>query len=161
MKHLELEKELTRRMKKRRVIGLAVCAVLLTIAIVFTVLYEQSKVVHEVGFGPIKHQSVTYNTDLLWGLMISWVPLIPLVIVVICDYLFVKFHTVQVGDDYITLHRGFSSIALYINGEERDSIILNGYHLEAALSDGSKVHVALGKWSAYLTFTNGHPPIDL
>ena len=50
---------------------------------------------------------------------------------------------------------------LYINGEYKDGLLLFGYHLEATLSDGTKVNVAIGKWSAHMTFSNGHPPIDL
>jgi len=160
MKHLELEKRLKAHIRKRRIIEAALSAVFLIILIVFAVLYEQSKTVEEIAWGPITHQSVTYNKDFLWGIMVGVLGYIPFVIFLIADFIFPKIVTFEINDDYITFYRGLIHTNLYINGELNDSITF-GYYLEATLSDRTKVNVALGKWSAHFTFTNGHPPIDV
>lgn len=45
--------------------------IFLTTIIVFSILYGQSKVVEEIGWGSIKHQSVSYNYDLTWGILVG------------------------------------------------------------------------------------------
>lgn len=160
MKHLELEKRLKAHIRKRRIIEAALSAVFLIILIVFAVLYEQSKTVEEIAWGPITNQSVTYNKDFLWGIMVGVLGYIPFVIFLIADFIFPKIVTFEINSDYITFYRGLIHTNLYINGELNDSITF-GYYLEATLSDRTKVNVALGKWSAHFTFTNGHPPIDV
>lgn len=71
MKHIELEQELRVRIRRRRIIESVLSIVFLAIAITFAVLYEQSKVVEEIGWGPIRHQSVTYNYDFAWGILVG------------------------------------------------------------------------------------------
>ena len=161
MKHITLENELKTRIRKRRIAEAILTMIFLTVTIVFNVLYEQSAVVEEITFGPIKHQSVIYNTDLLWGIFLGFFGLTPSFIFLIADFFASKVVTFEISDDYITFYRGVFGTDLYINGEYKDGLLLFGYYLEATLSDGTKVHVALGKWSAHFTFSNGHPPIDL
>ncbi len=153
MKHTELENELKKRIRKRRISATVWSVAFLVIVIVFGVLYGQSKVVEEIGFGPIKHQSVTYNQNFTWGILVGVLGLTISGIFLIADCIFSQVITFETGGDYITFYRGFVHTNLYVNGEERDSISL-GYHLEAKLSDGTKVNVALGKWSAHFTFSN-------
>ena len=160
MKHLELEKRLKAHIRKQRIIEAALSAVFLIILIVFAILYEQSKVIDEIGWGPIKHQSITYNRDFMWGIMVGVLGYIPSVIFLISDFIFSKLITFEINNDYVTFYRGLVHTNLYINGELNDSITF-GYYLEATLSDRTKVNVARGKWSAHFTFTNGHPPIDV
>jgi hypothetical protein len=161
MNYIELEEKLRKRIKKRRIIEAALIVAFLIIVIVFSVLYEQSKVVEEISFGPIKYQDITYNNDFTWGILVGALGFIPTVIYLICDFIFSKLVTFEVGNDYITFYRGIAHINLYVNGEYKDGLSLYGYYLEAALSDNTRVNVALGKWSAHFTFTNGHPPIDV
>jgi hypothetical protein len=117
--------------------------------------------VEEIGFGPIKHQSVTYNRNFTWGILVGVFGLTFLGIFLISDCIFSQAITFETGGDYITFYRGIAHINLYVNGEYKDGLSLYGYYLEAALSDNTRVNVALGKWSAPFTFTNGHPPIDV
>ena len=124
-------------------------------------LYEQSRVVEEVGWGPIKYQNVSYNNDLTWGILVGALGFIPAIIFLIGDFVFGKLATFEVNGDFITFYRGLLHNNLYINGELKDSLTLFGYYLEAPLSDRTKVNVALGKWSAHMTFSNGHAPIDV
>lgn len=161
MKHTALEQELNNRIHKRRWILAAVCGVFLVIALVFTLLYEQSRVVTEIGWGPFQYQHTEYNDNYLWGILVGVLGLTLPGSFLIGDCLYSKVRTVEVNGDYITLYRGAGHVNLYVNGEQKDSLSLFGYHLEASLSDRTNVYVALGKWSAHLTFSNGHPPIDL
>lgn len=161
MKYIALENALRSRMRKRRIIEVILCAVFLIIAVVFKTLYDQSKVVEEIGWGPFAYQSVTYNNDFLWGIMLGLLGFILSIIFLITDFVFSKLATMEVSGDYITFYRGLAHINLYVNGEYKDGLSLFGYYLEASLSDGTKVNVALGKWSAHLTFSNGHQPIDI
>ena len=160
MKHIELENELNCHIRKRRIISCVIGAVFLVIAIVFSVAYVQSRTVNEIDLGPINYEIVTYNHDLAFGILIGWLGLLPCVALIILDRIRSKPITVNVGGDYITLYRGLLSVNLYVNGEYKDGLSF-GYHLEAPLSDGSRVSVALGKWSAYMTFSNGHPSIKI
>ena len=161
MKHIELENALKKRIKKRRRIAGVLSIIFLIIVVVFGVLYEESKVVEEIGFGSIKYQSVTYNYNFLWGILVGWLGFIPSIVFLIEDFLFSKLVTIEVQGDYITFYRGIIHRNLYVNGEYRDGLSLFSYYLETSLSDGTKVTVALGRWSAHLTFSNGHAPIDV
>lgn len=160
MKHITLENELKNRIKKRRIIIASVCALFFLIAIIFMIAYDGSREIKEIGEGIISYRTVTYNHDFAWGILIGWLLFSPLIIILIADLIFSKTVTVKVGEDHITFYRGLAHTSLYVNGEYKDGLSY-GYHLEAPLSDGTKVYVALGKWSAHLTFSNGHPPIDI
>ncbi len=160
MNHIMLEDELRNYIRKRRIIEGVVCAVFLVILVVFVALYEQSRAVEEVDWGFKTHYVVTYNNDYLWGILIGSLGTILLGIWLIADFVFSRFTTVEVNGDYITLYRGVLHSNLYVNGEYKDGMVM-GYYLEATLSDRTKVNVALSKWSAHLTFTNGYPPIDI
>ena len=161
MKHLVLEDELKRCAGKRRIVEMIVCAVFLAIAICFTVLYEQSKVVEELDYFFGKYQQVSYNRDFLWGILVGWLGFFPSLILWICDVLLTKIVTIPIGEDYLTFYRGMLHINLYVNGEYKDGLVFSGYYLETSLPDGTKVNVALGKWNAHFTFSNGHPSIDI
>ena len=158
MKHIALEQELRARDRKHRIMEAMIGGIFLIVTVVFAALYEQSKVVEETGLGLYKY--VTYNTDFLWGILVGALGLTVSAIVLISDFVFSKLVTVQVDSDYITLYRGLRSTNLFVNGECQDTLFMS-YYLEGTLTDGSKVNVALGKWSAHLTFTNGCPPIDV
>jgi len=160
MKHIELENELRARIRKRRTIEAILSIIFWIIVIVFTVLYEQSKIVEEIGWGMFKYQSVSYNHNFLWGILVGALGFIPSIIFLIGDFVFSKLVTFEINGDYLTFYRGVAHTKLYVNGECKDGRSL-GYYLEATLTDGTKVNVALGKWSAHLTFSNGHPPIDV
>lgn len=160
MNHTQLEQQLNLRMRKRVFIEAALSAAFLGITILFAVLYAQSAVVSEVSIGPIKHQSVTYNYNFSYGILVGVLGLIPSLIFWAVDVLFSRLVTFGVGSDFVTFYRGILHTNLYVNGVQKDSASYRHY-LEATLSDGSKVNVALGKWSAHITFSNGHPPMDV
>ncbi len=160
MNHIILENTLKAHIRKRRVIESITSTVFLVVLIAFAVLYGKSRVVEEVDWGFIIHRTVTYNDDFLWGILLGSLGTILFGILLIADFVFSRFTTVEVNSDYITLYRGVLHTNLYVNGEYKDGMAI-GYYLEATLSDRTKVNVALSKWSAHLTFTNGYPPVDI
>ena len=124
---------------------------------------------HNMNYHNITHKiyslkymiNVTYNYNFSWGILIGALGFIPSVIFLIGDFIFAKLATFEVNGESITFYRGLLHNNIYVNGELKDSLTLFGYYLEAPLLDGSKVNVALGKWSVHITFSNGHNPIDL
>lgn len=160
MKHIELEKGLNAHIRKRRIIEAVLGVVFLVIGIVFTVLLEESKVVEEVGEGIFTYQYVTYYDNYVMGIVVGIMGFIPSVLFLLVDLLCSKVVTFQINRDMLTFYRGFIHTKLYVNGEEKGGIS-SGYYFEATLSDGSKVTVMRGKYTAHLVFSNGHPPIDV
>ena len=160
MKHIELEKELNAHIRKRRIVEAVLSVVFLVIGVTFNVLREESRVVETIGEGLFTYQYVTYNNDFLWGIIVGILGFFPSVLFLFADLLCSKVVTFQINRDILTFYRGFIHTKLYVNGEERGGVV-SGYHFEATLSDGSKVTVMRGKYSAHLVFSNGHPPIDV
>ena len=164
MKHLELEKELTAKIRKRRLIEGGITLLFIVIGIVFCVLYEQSRVVETIKgegilAGLMNYQSVTYNENLKLGIAFGFAGAFIPASFLLGDFLYSKFETVEVCGTYITLYRSMNKNYLYENGECIASGA--GYYLETKLSDKIRVTVSFGKWSAHMTFSNGHPPIDI
>ncbi len=156
MKHLELEKELTAEIRKRRLIECGVTAFLLVMGIIFAVLHENSKVYEESFFGGYY---VTDSNMVLYWLTAGFFMAAPIsAIILFIDFLYSKFETVEACGGYITLYRGIPKNYLYFNGELKGSSA--GYYLEAKLSADTTATVSFGKWSAHMTFSNGHSPID-
>ena len=160
MKHIELEKKLNAHIRKRRIVEAVLGVVFLVIGITCNVLREESRVVEEIGEGIFTYQYVTYNNDFLWGIMVGIMGFIPSVLFLLVDLLCSKVVTFQINRDMLTFYRGLIHTKLYVNGEEKGGIS-SGYYFEATLSDGSKVTVMRGKYTAHLVFSNGHPPIDV
>lgn len=157
MKHIELEKELTAKIKKRRLVECGVTAFLLAFGILFAVLYENSKVYEEGFLGAL---GVVKSNMALYWLMVGFFMAAALwAIVPIIDLLHSKFETFEACGGYITLYRGMFANYLYFNGELKASSA--AYYLEAKLPGGTKVTVSFGRWSAHITFSNGHLPIDI
>ena len=156
MKHLELEKELTAKIKKRRLIEGGVTAILFALGILFAVLYENSKVYEESFLGGywVKESNIVFY----WFMAGCFMAAAIFAIFLFVDFLHSNFRTVEYHGGYITFYRGLLKSYLYFNGELKGSSA--GYYLEANITAGTKVTVAIGKWSAHMTFSNGHHPID-
>ena len=155
MKHLELEKELTSKIRKRRIIECGVTAGLFAFAILFAVLYENSKVYKESFLGDLVTDS---NIVFYWLMAGGFMAAVLCAIILFVDFLHSNFRTVEYHGGYITFYRGMSKCYLYFNGDLKGSSA--GYYLEANLTAGTKVTVSIGRWSAHMTFSNGHSPID-
>lgn len=151
MKHLELEKELTATIRKRRLIEGGVTVLLLVMGILFAVLHENSKVYEESFLGG--NWVADSNMTLYWLMAGSLFAAAICAIVLFIDFLYSKFETVEACGGYITLYRGMLKNYLYFNGELRGTSA--GYYLDAKLPNGTKVTVSFGKWSTHMTFSNG------
>ncbi len=159
MKHIALENELKKHIRKMRMVEIVLCVVSLVIVIAFGIAYEQSKVVETIGIGPFQYQSITYNTDFMWGIMVGVLLFIPSIITLICDIIFIQYTTIEVNGYYVTVYRGMVHNNLYVDGVYQDGLFLVVHHLETSLPDGTKVFVSLGKWSTHFSFSNGQPSI--
>jgi len=156
-----LEAYLKKRIQKRRITESLFCLGSLAVMVLFIVLYALSKEVTEIESVFGTYQTVMYNPDFIYGIGFGLMALTVFTTILICDLLGSKLHTLEVGGAAVTLYRGLFHTKLYVNGTLADSLTFSGYHMEALLPDGSKVNVALGKWSAHLTFSNGAEAVDV
>lgn len=156
---ISLEKELKQHIRRRRITETLLCLFFLAIAIGFAVAYEESRVVDEIDFGFYTHQSITYNYDLGFGVLAGGMGLLFCGCFLLVDLLCCKVASIQVGNDHLVFYIGFSRPILYVNGMAHRA--QRAHYLEAPLSDGSRAIVSIGKWSSHISFTNGHPAVDL
>lgn len=160
MQYTELEKKLKKRVRIQRLVKAVLSVVFFAITMIFYVLYENSKVVEDIGLELISYQEITYNTNYLFGVMVGLLGLIPSAWFLLMDFLITKIVSVKVGHDVITFYRGAFGSILYINGEQKDSKRYARY-LEGILSDGTHVTVMVrGTRKGRFIFSNGHPPIE-
>ena len=160
MQYTELENKLKKRVRIQRIVKAVLSVVFFAITMIFYVLYENSKVVEDIGMELISYQSITYNTDYLFGVMVGLLGLIPSAWFLLMDFLITKIVSVKVGRDVIVFYQGALGSTLYINGEQKDSKGY-GHYLEGILSDGTLVTVLVrGTRKGRFIFSNGHPPIE-
>jgi hypothetical protein len=155
MNHLELEKELTAKIRKRRLLEGGVTVFLFVMGIVFAILYDNSKAYEEGLLGGLG--VVDSNMALYWLMAGCFMAAAVCAIIPIIDLLYSKFETFEACGGYITLYRGMLKNYLYFNGELKAASA--GYYLEAKLPGGTKVTVSFGRWSAHISFSNGRSPI--
>lgn len=156
---LSLEAQLKRHIRRRRITEALLCLLFLAIAIGFTVAYENSRFVDEIDFGFYTHQSVSYNYDLIFGILAGGMGLLVCGAFLLVDLLCCKLASFQIGNDLLIFYSGFTRPTLYVNGTAHRA--QQPHYLEAPLSDGSRAIVSLGKWSSHISFTNGHPAVDI
>ncbi len=158
----ELEQKLRRQIQKNRIIWAVVTLAGLIITIVFTILRENSRQVEIIGPPDffLSYKKVTYNNNFAFGIL-SGVLIGMYGLALLAGSLFNRFETTSAGQDTITVYRGMLHSILYINGEERDRIapFSYKYFMEAPLSNGSTVTVALSRFYRFrITFSNGQKP---
>ncbi len=161
--HNDLEEKLRRKSRRNNLIIFAVAVVCLIICIVFAIIRENTKEVVEYGSGiPFigGYKSVTYNTtySLLAGM--SFIVSIMSFITLLLTLIFTRINTVEACGSTITLYRGVVSVVLYVDGKEASR---SHYFLEATLANGATVTVSLSRNGlfAHMSFSGGHPPIEL
>ena len=159
MEYTALENELKSRVRKQRIVNVIAVVIFLVIIIIFSVLYENSKVVEDVGMELILYQSVRYNKDYLLGVMVGLAGLIPSACFLLSDFLITKIVSFKVNCDVITFYKGTFYSTLYVNGEKKDCKRYARY-LEGTLSDGTTVTAMVrGTRAGRFIFSNGHPPV--
>ncbi len=151
-----LEKQLRRKIHRTRWILAAISLFFFVLLVVFAVMREKTKTVHTV----FNYTSVSYDSDysLLAGL--CFVVFFMVSLVFLLTFIFAKVTSVEVGGSSVLLYRGPASVVLYIDGREASR---SGYYLEGCLANGAIATVALSRNTLYahMTFSDGHPPIDL
>lgn len=156
---LSLEEQLKRHARKRRLTEALLCLFFLAVTIGFSVAYEKSRVVEETDFGFYTHQSVSYNYDLIFGILAGGMGLLVCGCFLVVDLLCCRLASFQMGDDRLIFYSGFTRPTLYVNCTAHHA--QRNHYLEAPLSDGSRAIVSIGKWSSHISFTNGHPAVDI
>lgn len=107
--------------------------------------------------------SVSYNYDLLPGLIGGWIVLFYCILFLVISFCNFKIKTVSLNHNDILLYCGFSTVKLYINGEVQDELFgrFNKHYLEGKLKDGTRVTATYSVWGFHLSFSNNIEPIDL
>lgn len=158
-----LENELSKYLRKRRIISFVLTVVFLAVGCLFTAIREATKevVVHDYGF--FSHETVTYNENYVIGILIGFLSSVIPGSVLLTDLLYCGFQTTEANTDYITVYRGLLNSRVYINGKE--SGIGSFLHvIDTSLTDGTKISVTVFKslyQLAHISFSDHNPPIDL
>jgi hypothetical protein len=161
-----LEKELSRYMRKRRIITTILFFLFLILGIAFASIREATKEVTVHGTGFFSYEIVTYNEYYAIGIVIGFLTATVIGCDLFCDFVFCRFQTTVVNTHYITVYRGMKKCCVYINGEEKDSIGMFSFTnvIDTRLPDGTKISVSFSRGAfiiAHLSFSDDNPPIDL
>ncbi len=119
----ELEFKLQKHIRKNRLIWGGIFLIGILVAIVFAVLYEDSRQVEIIGVQGsfLSYEKVTYNTDLGFGVFAG------MLIAMFGCSLFAgapcsRYESTRGGGDVVTVYRGMSHSILSINGVEKAHI---------------------------------------
>lgn len=159
----ELEKNLRKNLIIRRVIMAALIVVFATIAIVFHSLREASREVTVHGSGIFTYETVTYNNDYVFGVVIGVWGAVMTPVILLLDLAFSRFATAEVNGNYITVYRGMFRCIVYLNGDEADRLFHERV-IELRLPDGVKATVAFYRGAlslAHISFSDNNPSVDL
>ena len=161
-----LEKSLSKYLFKRRVVTVALFAIFLIVGIVFSSVREATKEVTVHGEGFFSYETVSYNDYYVIGILIGFLTATVLGCIFFVDLVFDSFKTVQANGHYITVYRGMTKCAVYINGEEKDRLGMLSFTnvIDTKLSDGTKISVAFSRGAfsiAHISFSDNNPPLDL
>ncbi len=162
----QLEKRLSKIMKKRRMIEGLICVIFFVIGIVCSILREASREVIVHGEGFLSFEEVKYNNNYIAGIVIGFFVSFFLAIFFLSDLLASGFATTKANGHFITIYRGMNSNYVYINGDEKGKIgpfDLNNV-FETKLPDGVKVVVSFSRRMltyAHISYSDNNPSVDI
>ncbi len=161
--HSNLENELHLKIRKIKLITLAVALLFTVLFIIFMVIRENTKIVTEYESGvPFigGYKSVTYNNTYSLIAGFCFIVFMMSFVFLLCECIFTRVNCVSVCGSDIILYRGPFSIILYVDGNEASR---SRYFLEAPLANGETVTVSLSRNTlfAHMSFSGGHQAIDL
>ena len=133
MSHIELEKQLNQRLKKKRIILGIISGVLFIIIMAFLSAYDASKVVEEITIGSFTYEEVSYDYNYMFGVLFGTMLFIPTLLIFITDIIFSGVTTVEVNGYYVSFYCGQVHRNLYVNGEYREGALPGNYYLETKL----------------------------
>ncbi len=161
----KLENELTKKIRKRRIIIGSVFIVFLVIGILFIVLRESSKeiIIHGDIF---KWEQVVYKHDYLFFILTGFLGAVFAFCVLFGDFLGSRFETTKVNGHYLTIYRGIFESIVYINGEEKERLVITNFSnvIETKLPDGVKVIIAFSRsvlFTAHISFSDNNKSIEI
>lgn len=162
----QLEKRLSKTMKKRRIIEGLICVIFLVIGIVCSILREASREVIVHGEGFLWFEEINYNDNYIAGIVIGFFVSFVLAMFFLSDLLASGFATTKANGHFITVYRGMKSNYVYINGDEKGKIgpFSFTYVVETKLPDGVKVIVSFSKrilTYAHISYSDNNPSIDI
>ncbi len=154
--------QLKRKIRKERLVTLGIFLVCLAAILVLAILREHTKIVtvREYPFGIGQRRSVSYRPGYGLAMVFPFTAGILSGLFCLLSCLSSRVDTVTAGGSSIVLFRSLTALILYVDGREKAR---SGYYLDAPLKDGSTVTVSLSRnrLYAHMSFSNGHPPLDL
>ena len=165
-KTAEREKELSRVLFKRRLITGILFAAFLITGVLFVFLREANKevILCEIGF--LTYETVVYNENYAVGIIIGLLGATVLGCVLLTDMIFCRYRTAEANGHCITVYRGITKCAVYINGQQTEGFgpLSLSNVVDAVLPDGTKIAVSFSRGAlmvAHISFSDGNQPIDL
>ena len=117
----ELELKLKNKTKKRKLIKWIFVITFILCVIIFSVLFNESKEVVVYGEN-FTWEVIEYNEGYILGIVFSVLGLISSIILLVIEYLFCKYGTVETKGHYITVFKTLTKNTVYINGELNSKI---------------------------------------
>ena len=162
----QLESELSKYLRKRRILFASLFGVFFVIGIIFVSVREATKEVVVHGEGFFSYEIVTYQEQYVVGILLGFLIATVIGCFLFCDILYCRFRTTEVNAHYITVYRGMKKCSVFINGEEKDQFGVTSLTnvIDTNLPDETKISVAFSRSAfmiAHISFSDQNPPIDL
>lgn len=158
---MSLYLRLKRKQTARKIIEGIVTLLSIAGIFLFASLREKSKAVKVVETPLFSYETVSYEQDYVWPIIIFVLLLIISVSVLLTELIMSRVYHVEIDGEDVIIYNGFFFYKLLVNGEERDFTVGKCY-LETTLSSGVKITASLQAfYSFHLTFSDNRPAIDL
>ena len=154
-KNLALEKELSRKKRKRMIIWSALDLIFLSLLITFFILYASSKQVEIIGGFIFYYEFVTYNYDYLFIALWLLFPTVILFVITLADLIGSQYRSIKIEGDYILVAIQFSCY-VYLNGECKYKSLRTKFEKPEyfiTLPSGIKDHINFNYYSDIATIT--------
>ncbi len=161
-----LERELSRRLRTRRIVTGILHIVFLILGVMFTVMREATKEVVVIGEGIFSYDYVTYNDNYVIGIVPCLLIATAAGCILFTDVIFSRYRTIEVNGHSITVYRGMHRCLVYVDGEETDCIgpFSMTHVVDGRLPEGTKFSVSFSRGAlllAHISFSDDNLPIDL
>ncbi len=164
MGYKALEDALRRKLLRRRIILGVLTLVFFILGVVCSSLREATRevIVHDYGF--FTRDEIVYNNAYVPFIVIGFMGAFTTFILCVTDLLSCRYETIEVNGYYLTVYRGAIGNYVYVDGEEKDSLIMYGHYIEISLPDRTVVNLAFARsmleW-CHISFSDGRKSIDL
>ena len=163
MNYEELERKLTKRIRKRRLIEMLIFVISLVMSVVFIIAWETTKKKVRIEGFIIEYTYYEYK-----GI---WVPFIVLFVIIywislvclILDFVLIRYKSLEKDGYHITIYRGMLASSMYFDGNKVDEITFSQV-MEAYLPNGKRVTASIyrGVFSlAHVSFSDSTPSVEI